>query len=169
MPKNILFFRHGKSAWNDLNLCDHDRPLAPRGVKAARLMGKFIQDVQQVPDLIITSSAIRTRSTAQIAMKTGEWASQLNVEPRLYGAHYPIIEELVWILPENLSKVMFVGHQPTCSEAISHLTGQINIKFPTAAIAQLKFEGNSWKEVQAAKGQLLWLLPPRLLKHVVKI
>ena len=166
MPKAVFLFRHGKSDWNAASPRDHERPVAPRGTKAARLMGQFLRDTDQIPDLVITSSALRARSTAESAMTAGRWASRLSVEPRLYGAHPSTILEMAQALPDGLATVLFAGHEPTCSAALGLLTGHVSVRFPTAAMARVNFEGDSWKQVRAGKGCLIWLLPPRLLKRV---
>lgn len=166
MPKTVFLFRHGKSDWKAASPNDHERPVAPRGNKAAQLMGQFVRDSDQIPDLVIASSALRARSTAELAMKAGKWASRLSVEPRLYGAHPSTILEMAQALPDGLASVLFAGHEPTCSAALSLLTGHVSVHFPTAAMARVDFEGNSWQQIRAGKGLLIWLLPPRLLKRV---
>jgi len=166
VPKTVFLFRHGKSDWNAAYPSDHERPVAPRGKKDARLMGQFVRDTDQIPHLVITSSALRARSTAELAMEAGRWASRLSVEPRLYGAHASMILELAQALPDGLASVLFAGHEPTCSTAVGLLTGHVSVRFPTGAMARVDFEGDSWKQIRAEKGRLIWLLPPRLLKRI---
>ena len=69
--KTLILFRHGKSDWDSEEPSDHDRPLAKRGRKAAKAMGKFLALAGQVPDSAVTSSAVRARSTLEIAMEAG--------------------------------------------------------------------------------------------------
>ena len=75
--KSILLFRHGKSNWKAQYDNDHERPLSKRGVKAAKLMGKYAFQIKQVPDKIISSTALRAKSTAELAVKFGNWNSDL--------------------------------------------------------------------------------------------
>ncbi len=164
MSRSVFLFRHGKSDWDAAYPTDHERPVAPRGRKAARLMGRFVRDTGQAPDLVIASSALRARSTAELAIEAGGWASGLEVEPRLYGASASTILELAQALPEDLASVLFAGHEPTCSTAVGLLTGRVNLRFPTAAMARIDFAGDSWERVRAGRGTLVWLVPPRLLR-----
>ena len=166
MAKTVFIFRHGKSNWNAAYSTDHERPVAPRGRNAARLMGRFVRDSGQIPDLVITSSALRARSTAALAVETGGWPCPLKVEPRLYGAHASTILELVQALPRSLVSVMLVGHEPACSASVGLLSGQGNVRFPTAAMARIDFDVDSWERVQAEGGRLIWMLPPKVLKGV---
>ncbi len=167
MAKTVFIFRHGKSDWNAAYSTDHERPVAPRGRNAARLMGCFVRDSDQIPDLIITSSALRARSTSELAVETGGWQCPLEVEPRLYGAHASTVLELVQALSDSLASVMLVGHEPTCSASVGLLSGLGNIRFPTAAMARIDFDVDSWERIRAESGQLIWLLPPKILKRMV--
>ena len=76
--KSILLFRHGKSEWNTYYDSDHNRPLAPRGIKAAKKMGVFLANKNQMPDLVISSTAVRSRTTVELAMKEGRHIKWLN-------------------------------------------------------------------------------------------
>ena len=167
MAKTVFIFRHGKSDWNAAYSTDHERPVAPRGRQAARLMGRFLRHSGQIPDLVITSSAVRARSTAELAAEAGEWPATLQIEPRLYGAHASTMFDLIRAQPESLESVLLVGHEPTCSACVGLLSGRSKVRFPTAAMARIDFDVDSWKRIRAESGQLIWLLPPKILKRIV--
>ena len=78
--KSILLFRHGKSNWKAQYENDHERPLSKRGVKAAKLMGKYVFQIKQVPDKIISSTALRAKTTAELAVKYGNWNSDFSLD-----------------------------------------------------------------------------------------
>jgi phosphohistidine phosphatase len=61
---------------------------------------------------------------------------------------------------------MLVGHEPTCSASVGLLSGQGNVRFPTAAMARIDFDVDSWERIQAEGGRLIWMLPPKVLKGV---
>ncbi|HMF03267.1 MAG TPA: phosphoglycerate mutase family protein, partial [Acidimicrobiia bacterium] len=74
MPALILF-RHGKSDWDAADAGDdRARPLARRGRKAAERMGRFLARAGQVPDVAITSPALRAAETLRLAMEGGGWS-----------------------------------------------------------------------------------------------
>ena len=77
--KSIPSFRHGKSDWNAKYEGDHNRPLSKRGIKAAKLMGEYLFNIKQVPEKIISSTAIRAKTTAELALKYGNWNSCLHL------------------------------------------------------------------------------------------
>ena len=61
--KSLYVVRHGKSAWDDPHLTDFDRPLAPRGRKAAPRIAEYMREHGYVPDLVLCSAACRARQT----------------------------------------------------------------------------------------------------------
>ena len=64
MPRFALsLLRHAKSNWDDPTLPDHERPLSPRGIKAATRMSRYLADEALIPDLVVCSDAVRTRAT----------------------------------------------------------------------------------------------------------
>ena len=82
---SIIIFRHGKSDWNAVYGKAHDRPLSKSGVNAAKKMGIFLREKDQIPDIVISSSALRAKSTAELAIKAGNWSSNFYIDERIYG------------------------------------------------------------------------------------
>ena len=73
---SLILFRHAKSDW-DNNVKDHDRPLAQRGIRAAKTMGNFLAAINKVPELALTSSAKRARDTLDLAARQGNWSCSI--------------------------------------------------------------------------------------------
>lgn len=84
--RTLLVMRHAKSDWNADYGRDHDRPLNQRGVRSARYMGQLLSEEGKVPDLVITSTAVRARSTAQLANDAGDWDAEIVLDSNLYGS-----------------------------------------------------------------------------------
>ena len=78
--KSIIFFRHGKSDWYADYDVDHNRPLAKRGIKAAKKMGIFLSELGQLPDIAVSSTAIRAKTTVGLAM---DWNPLFTEDPRM--------------------------------------------------------------------------------------
>ena len=79
MERTLILIRHAKSSWNNPLHSDFDRPLNERGNHDAPLMGKKLKLLNIIPDLIVASSAKRTRQTAKlIAEKVGYDVDDLN-------------------------------------------------------------------------------------------
>lgn len=159
MP-TLMLMRHGKSDWDADAADDHSRPLAPRGVNAAERMGEVIRELRLVPDLVVSSTAKRARATAELARITGGWSSRLVLEDRLYGAS---VSETLSVLADHGSaceRVMLVGHQPTWSMTVQHLTGA-RVSMRTATIADIDLAITEWPQAPSASGVLTALFQPR--------
>ena len=161
--KSILLFRHGKSDWNANYKKDHDRPLSKRGVKASKVMGLYLFKIQQIPDLIISSTALRAKKTAQIAKKFGQWDSELILDNNIYHCS---IDKLLSILSQQDPKMNFiciVGHQPIFSHFLSEITDSNWVKLPTASMVRIDFPFKNWEELKFGKGVLSWIKRPKEL------
>ncbi len=155
-----MLMRHGKSDWDAGARDDHARPLAPRGVIAAERMGEVVRELGLVPDIIVSSTATRARSTAELARITGGWASRLVLDDALYGAS---VAETLSVAAEHGSgcdRVMLVGHQPTWSMTVRHLTGG-QVAMRTATIADIQLSFSDWSQIHNTSGTLEMLLQPR--------
>ncbi len=161
--KTVVFFRHGKSDWDADYEHDHNRPLAKRGRRAAKKMGRYLSNRGEVPTLVITSTATRALKTAAIAAKAGDWDAEIRESRELYEAVPSYVLELIQALPDQISSIMLVGHEPTWSASIALLTGSSEIDFPTAAMARIALDVPGWEEVQPGSGELQWLVVPRSL------
>lgn len=157
--KTLLLMRHGKSDWNSDYEGDHDRPLNPRGVRSARVMGEVLSEQDDVPDLVVTSSAVRARSTAQLAAEAGKWDCEVVIEPRLYGSG---ADTVVQVAAESdaIDRLMLVGHQPTWSILASVLTGE-QVDMKTATVAVIDFDVENWSDVPASQGEITRVYQPR--------
>lgn len=160
--KTLLLFRHGKSDWKADFDTDHERPLAKRGRKAAKVMGRLLTAFGQEPDSIISSTALRTRQTLEIAAGAGNWQAPIRFSEALYLASVGAVLDKIRTEPDTTDCLLFVGHEPTCSEMISELIGHADVRFPTAAMARIDLDVKRWADVTTGDGLLMWLIPPRL-------
>jgi len=162
--KTLLVLRHGKSNWQAGYDSDAERPLADRGIAAAELMGRFLKQEGQVPAKVISSTAVRARTTAELAIRAGQWECTASFTDVLYGASVNSVQDLLQTEDDAMPSLLLVGHQPTWSELIADLTGGASVRFPTAALARIDFEVDRWRDVQTGGGTLRWLVTPKLLQ-----
>lgn len=161
--KEILVYRHGKSDWDAPYGTDHERPLAARGRKAAAKMGQHLSKIGRVPELVISSDATRAAETAKLTIESGEWECDLVFSAGLYGCSVADSIREIQAAPDRYSRLMLVGHNPTWSLLVGSLIGGGEQRMPTAAVALIAFSTTEWKGVRAGQGELIMLLPPRLL------
>jgi phosphohistidine phosphatase len=158
----LLVMRHGKSDWKASSVDDHERPLARRGVEAARWMGALIAELDMVPDLVLASTAVRALDTARLAALGGSWSSPVEPRRELYGQDVSGVLEII-ACAQDIKRLMVVGHEPTFSGLVSELVGGARIRLPTAAVACVEIDAGGWAEIAAGRSQLLWLAVPKLV------
>ncbi|MDF0531985.1 histidine phosphatase family protein [Tsukamurella sp. 8F] len=130
----LILLRHGKSAYPD-GVEDHDRPLASRGLRQAKLAGSWMRRQGLEPDLVLCSTSERTRQTLA---QTGVEAPAEYVK-KLYGASGAEILDVVRKKGGKASTVLVVAHDPGVAEAAVELDPTFTYtKFPTSAFAVVR-------------------------------
>jgi phosphohistidine phosphatase len=148
--KTLLILRHAKSSWDDASLDDRERPLNPRGRRDAPRMGDLLRDERLVPDVIITSDAVRAHMTAVAVAETAGYRRDLVVNPLLYHASPKDVIAVLKTVPNAKARtVMIVGHNPGLENLIEQLTGE-QPDLPTAALVQLALPIEAWGELSAS-------------------
>lgn len=153
--------RHGKSDWDASYGADHDRPLADRGIRSAELMGRLLTDIDQVPELVVSSTAKRAYNTALLASRAGAWECELITDSDLYGGSPRSVLESVRRHGGSTQRVMIVGHEPTWSLLITELVGA-RVEMKTASAAGVGLMIDDWGSLGGATGWLDFLLHPRM-------
>lgn len=157
--KTLLVMRHAKSDWAADHGNDHDRPLNERGTRSARIIGRLLAAEDRIPDLVVSSTALRARSTARIAAEAGDWGCETLLEPALYGSGADAALEVAASAPD-VGRLMLVGHQPAWSTLVFTLTGR-RVEMRTGTVAVIPFEIEAWSEVTSMRGTLGKVYQPR--------
>lgn len=161
--KTLLILRHAKSSWDHPGLRDHDRPLNPRGRRDAPRMGRFLAERDLVPDRIVSSTAVRARTTAELA--AAEFGEEVEIETTydLYGAHPDGYIEVAEAMGGAAERLMLVGHNPGITALVAYLTGAGEY-MPTAALAAVELDIDDWPELGSARrGRLVGFWRPKAL------
>src|SRR5690606_18552882 len=132
--KTLLILRHAKSSWANSAMADHDRPLNERGKRDAPRMGRLLKEYDLVPETIITSSAERALNTAELAALSSSYENEIAVTRTIYHAEPEDYIAYLQELPDDLVRVIVVGHNPGMEELVQELTGQY-VAMPTAGLA----------------------------------
>lgn len=145
--KTVLILRHAKAGMPTAKLgaADHERPLDERGLGDAPRMGRLLRQEGLVPDWVVSSSAVRARETARLAMEACDYAKEMEVTEALYHAPPAKIAALLSELPDEVERVLVVGHNPGLEEWVYEVTGS-DKTMPTAALAEVGLEIDSWAE-----------------------
>ena len=159
--KTLLVLRHAKSSWNDPALVDHERPLNKRGRRDAPRMGELVREHGLIPDVVISSDAVRARLTAEAVAEAARYAGEILLDPHLYLACPADIHSLLTTVRENAGTVMIVGHNPGLEKLVEQLTGERQ-DLPTAALAQIGLPIDQWRDLKlSTRGTLVGLWRPQ--------
>ena len=157
----LVLVRHAKSSWES-DVDDHDRPLSGRGRRDAVAIGQELARRGIRPDLVLCSSAVRTRQTWQQAVAGGAQAAEVRYQPEIYHAWVPELTSIIRELPDTASTVVVLGHAPGIPDLVEFLAvrehrspqwARMDEKFPTAALAILSVTG-PWAEVGRSRATL---------------
>ncbi len=158
--KRLFLLRHAKSSWDDPALADHDRPLAPRGRKAAKLIGGHLRQEGVRISLVLCSSARRARETLDRVAPGDE----TRIERELYDASADELLERLRRVPDEVETVMLIGHNPAIQDlavGLARASGELaRQKYPTGALATLTFRG-PWRALEHGHAELAAFVIPR--------
>jgi phosphohistidine phosphatase len=165
--KRLTLLRHAKSGWDAPVARDFDRRLNARGRKAARAMGREMQRLGLGFDLILASPAARvTETLTELAQGYGG-AAATDFDEHIYLASVETLLDIVRAADDALDRLLIVGHNPGMEQLAlllaegGALRDRIAAKYPTGALAELRFEGPGWRDVAAGAGRLERFIRPR--------
>lgn len=162
--RELLILRHAKSSWDEPELTDFERGLAPRGIKAARRMGKFIRKQGWVPDRVLCSSATRAEQTLALAAEQWKAPPPSAMLKTLYLAGPARMMGVVRRQADEYPRLLLIAHNPGSHNLALQLVGSQAPKtlvsnLATAALVRLRFNARSWSAVEDA--ELLDFIRPR--------
>ena len=146
--KTVVIVRHGKSSWDDPFLSDHQRPLAKRGLRDGPKMGVRLAEYGPPIDRVISSSAVRALSTAELVTREmGLPWDEIWIEDGLYHATETEMLDLIREQEDYLDGVMLFGHNPGMTYLVNDLSDLDLDNLPTCGVVILQFDVESWTEV----------------------
>ena len=160
--KKLILMRHGKSDWTDDALNDFDRTLNERGIKAASKMGEVLKSKNIVPDLILSSPAVRAKTTAELFAKAVGYQKEINlIDDFYFGEDESIVQEAK--KTDNLVQtLMIVGHNPIMEEITSRLVVENEyVVFKTATIVVFSVPINKWSGLKNEICEIEMVLNPK--------
>lgn len=157
--KTLLLMRHAKSDWTGDYESDHERPLNERGMRSARLMGRLLEGLDLVPDLVLTSTATRARETARLAAEAGSWGCPIIEEPAFYGASPGSVLRLASGMADA-DRLMLVGHEPVWSSLVGEISSR-RVEMKTATVVVVAVPIRGWDDLRDAQGVVVGVHHPR--------
>ena len=163
----LTLLRHAKSDQDGSP--DHGRLLAARGRRQAPAVAEHLREIGRVPDLVLCSTAARTRQTWDlVATALGGSDTEVRYLDALYLAEVGDVLEAVRAVSEDVTDLLLVGHEPTTSETAQHLAGPdsdkaalalVRVGVPTASLTLLETE-LAWADLAPATATITAVLTP---------
>jgi len=153
--KKLFIVRHAKSSWEHRQLSDFERPLNPRGLRAAPLVAERLKKSNHLPAKIFSSPAIRAIATARIFASHFQYPLQeiIKVE-HFYEASIGAMLNFINEIHDENESVMLFGHNPTFTILAEYLTGNYFGNLPTAAVVGIHFEYEKWQYITKGSGEV---------------
>ena len=120
--KRLYLLRHSKSSWKDPSLIDFNRPLNKRGYRESKEIAQYIKDRGYYPDVILCSTAKRTRETLAPLLQTLNYDKELVFLDSIYESAWTQLKEEVEKRDEE--SIMLIGHCPGIELYLSHILGE---------------------------------------------
>lgn len=168
MAQKVLYLlRHAKAEPGSSGKDDHERRLIARGIRASEAMGKYMADACIRPEKILCSTAARARETCDLISASHKGRGEIIYIDRLYLASANEALQLIAKTPDSVHSLMVVGHNPgfhqlaasLAQEGDKALLSRLHLKFPTAALAIIAFDG-VWKDIGRTRGTLQGFIMP---------
>jgi phosphohistidine phosphatase len=162
--KTLCIVRHAKSSWKEDALTDEMRPLNKRGKVAAPLIGRVLAELGFMPDLILTSSAVRAHVTAELIAGELQYpVAGIEVRESMYMAGLSELLAVIAGCSDEVERLMVVGHNPGLYALAMRLSEFNEDNLPTAAAVCIELPIDHWTDIHETRGRIRFYEYPR--KH----
>ena len=156
--KKLLLIRHAKAV-SEIDTNDYERPLKYTGLQDAEFMAERVKTELIVPQILISSAALRTETTANIFSEHLMLPKPI-LDKNIYSAGKKALVNIINQFPDDYNFIGLVGHNPDISELITYFTEEEK-DVPTCTVALIEFELDSWKLLSESTGNLTWYSTPK--------
>jgi phosphohistidine phosphatase len=152
MYKHLFIVRHGSSPGSHNGIYDIDRTLNDQGIIDSLVMSMRLSNKENLPDKILSSPAIRALHSAAIFARTFKYlVNDITINDEIYLADKNIMLNIIKETDNKVQSLMIFGHNPTFTDLANHfLKDKIN-NMPPSGIIGLKFELESWSNIDRMK------------------
>ena len=162
--KTLYLVRHAKSSWKNPGLRDHDRPLNKRGMRDAPSMGMWMAEKREIPQYILSSTALRALNTTKLISKSWNITNdKIHSTSQLFHATPYNIINIIHEIPDIFHSAMIIAHNPGLTDLTNMLTKSRIQNIPTCGIVKIQFDMETWGSVHSGNGELLFFEYPKNL------
>jgi phosphohistidine phosphatase len=162
--KTIYFVRHAKASWDFPELSDIQRPLLDVGKKRTKKIIKFLLEKGIVPELILSSPAVRAFETAKLLAAGLHYPEDtIKIAMSIYHGDVEHILNDIFALPNATSSVMIVGHNPVITHLVNLFATPGVSLLPTSGLAGISFDTDKWEKVPESERTTEFIVYPKML------
>jgi phosphohistidine phosphatase len=169
--RRLILLRHAKSDKSEAGMPDHARPLNGRGREAAKRIGAYMAHHDLKPDLVLCSTAERTRETWTLVAKELPRPPAATYEERLYDSTAGQILSVLREAPAEKYQLLVIGHNPGLHELAVYLIAagdvaareRLRENLPTGGLVVIEFAIEDWKALHRHAGRLERFIEPRTI------
>lgn len=166
--KKLYLLRHAKAEPGSKVVGDSDRTLSARGREACAAMGVYMKKKSYAPALVLCSPSARTRQTLELVAQAAGVKPKHTFEDMLYLATAEEILRVAQNVEGEPDSLMIVGHNPGMHHVALLLAApgrtqsrlELELKYPTGALAVLEMKCACWRDLGVGKGTLLDFVTP---------
>jgi len=166
---DLFILRHGEAGQRSTQASDRVRPLTSAGKVEILEIGKALKVMGLKFDLVVTSPLKRAYDTAMIVSDIFKIGNRVQVWKELApeGQRTEIYGKISQLREEY--EVLVVGHQPLLGEIVNDMihkgkSSPCNLILKKGGVVRLRLLTKS----NIPRGELRWLLSPRILKNIYK-
>jgi phosphohistidine phosphatase len=158
MAKQLLLIRHAEAETPYIGQKDYERELTSHGIITASQTGKKLKEIGFQPDIILTSSAHRAKTTAiLIAEQLGYHVDNIQDSEEIYNCNLNTLLEYIIKIQDKFQNAILINHNPNISYLTEYLTGEsVYGGIDLLGVANITFEVAQWSMVGQNKGKLFW-------------
>ena len=157
--KTLYILRHGQKDDSNINEYDFDVKLTSKGKEDSKKIGQKLKEKNIMPDLIVSSPAMRARTTAQIVADEINYSKNIMFNEVIYQAFLNEILESITYTFDTVDTLLIVGHNPSLTAlAISFVGYKEDLKMANAI--RIDFDCNSWTSIDRVNARFIELIEP---------
>jgi phosphohistidine phosphatase len=156
MSKQVILVRHGNAKSGTYDIPDFDRTLDSVGISEAQEMAFRLKNRNLIPEMLVSSPAIRAISTARIF--AGIWSKEpedILIKEVMYESSTSSLLNIVNGLADDINSIALFGHNPEISAFAGYLTLDDTYSMPTCAVVVINFDVEQWSMLGKGLGTML--------------
>ncbi len=141
--------------------------MTKKGRKNIETIGSYLKLRGTVPDLVLSSCALRAQETADLLVRKLASEAPVNYMRELYFTDTDILKEIIMMQDASHDTIFVVGHNPQITDMANMLMDEHISKIPTMGIAAITFDIDHWGDIGQSSGKLDFFIYPKQFQYYI--